>query len=163
MELYVVRHAVAAERPADGSDSPSRPLTVDGAARMQVAARGMQRLGVSPELLFSSPYARATQTAELIAGELKVAVRRSDLLAPGCDLPALAELLQPHRRAKRVMLVGHEPDFSHLIGVLCGGGKLELKKGAISRVDITAFAAASGTLIWLLPPRLLREIGAERD
>jgi phosphohistidine phosphatase len=53
--------------------------------------------------------------------------------------------------------VGHEPDFSQLIGALTGGSRVLMKKGGLGRVDTELLEAGAGTLAWLLPPRALRE------
>ena len=60
----------------------------------------------------------------------------ADELAPGCDMAQLFALLGEHRGAERVMVVGHEPDFSELIGALTGGSQVLMKKGGLGRVDI---------------------------
>ena len=63
MELYFLRHGIAAdEGPADSGDA-GRPLTEQGIKKMKEAARGLRRLGVRPEVLLSSPLVRARQTA----------------------------------------------------------------------------------------------------
>lgn len=160
MKLYFVRHAIAEQRPPNGDDNPARPLTVEGAERMRQAARGLKRIIDPPDVLLTSPFARAAQTAKILASEFATGAVVNELLAPGFDLAALAALVQPQRKLQRLMLVGHEPDFSALISTLCGGGSLEMKKGAVCRVDVETFAAGRGTLVWLLPPRVLRELGA---
>jgi len=71
----------------------------------------------------------------------------------------LAELLGEYRSAERVMIVGHEPDFSSLIGDLTGGSRVQLKKGGLARVDLESVDTGAGTLIWLLPPVVLRKAG----
>ncbi|HRC76402.1 MAG TPA: phosphohistidine phosphatase SixA, partial [Kouleothrix sp.] len=80
----------------------------------------------------------------------------SDALAPGCDLPRLLALLGEHRAAERVMLVGHEPDLSGLVATL-SGGRVLMRKGGLARVDAEVLEAGAGTLVWLLPPRAMRE------
>jgi phosphohistidine phosphatase len=82
----------------------------------------------------------------------------ADALAPGCDLGRLRGLLAPQRGAERVLVVGHEPDFSELIGSLTGGRVL-LKKGGLARIDLEGLEPGAATLMWLLQPRVLREIG----
>ena len=158
MELYFVRHGVSAERPPDGSDDSERPLTEAGIERMRASAKALRRLDVVPDMLFTSPYARARQTAEIIASELRRELWVVDPLAPGCNLLALRTLLAPYPNAQRMMVVGHEPDWSNLIGTLTGG-QVEMKKGAVCRVDLAVILPGAGTLVWLLPPRALREIG----
>ena len=82
----------------------------------------------------------------------------TEKLAPGCDLVQLFALLGEYRGTERVMLVGHEPDFSSLIGALTGGSQVLMKKGGLGRVDIERLEHGAGTLTWLLPPRVLREV-----
>lgn len=156
MELYFLRHAIAADTAPDGTDT-SRALTKEGSAKMKAAARGLRKLGLKVDVLLSSPLTRAHQTAQIVAHELGIDLQLSDALAPGCDLPRLTELLGEHRVAERVMLVGHEPDFSTLAGALTGGSRLLLKKGGLVRVDAEVIEAGAGTLVWLLPPRAMRE------
>jgi phosphohistidine phosphatase len=159
MELYLLRHGIAADG-GSGGDA-SRPLTEDGIAKIKQAARGLRRLEVGLDALLSSPLVRARQTAEIIAHALGLDMRLADALAPGCDIARLRDLLGEHRSAERVMIVGHEPDFSELIGTLTGGSQVRLKKGGLGRVDLEALDAGAGTLVWLLPPRALREIGRD--
>lgn len=158
MELYFLRHAIAANVGPDGTDA-SRPLTDDGIAKMRTAAHGIRTLGVELDLLFSSPLVRARQTAEIAGRELKRDVQLADALAPGCDAAQLLTLLNQHADARRVMLVGHEPDFSAMVGALTGGSRVVMKKGALARVDLDRLEAGAGALLWLLQPAALRELG----
>lgn len=161
MELYFVRHGIAAERPPSNEDDSQRALTDEGTYKMAQVARGLRKLAVTPNLLLSSPFRRAAQTAELLATELGHSVRIAEPLAPGCNLDGLARVLAPYQTVKRIMLVGHEPDLSEIIAELTGGNKVEMRKGAVCRVDCGVVVAGVGTLIWLLPPKVLRQIGAK--
>lgn len=156
MELYFLRHGLAADANPDGHDA-ARPLTKEGVAKIKAAARAMRKLGVQPDALITSPLVRAHETARLVARELNVECQLSEALAPGCELAQLAELLAEHRAAEQVLLVGHEPDFSQMIGELTGG-RVQMKKGALARVDLPAIEPGAGALAWLLPPRVLREM-----
>ena len=63
-------------------------LTAEGVAKTKQVARGVTELGATADLLLSSPYVRAMQTAEIFAGALgyaKAKIRRTDLLLPGAD------------------------------------------------------------------------------
>ncbi|HEX9371532.1 MAG TPA: phosphohistidine phosphatase SixA [Roseiflexaceae bacterium] len=156
MELYFLRHGVAANLGPEGSGDAGRPLTKDGIAKMKAEAGGMRRLGLRIDTLLSSPLVRARETAEIVARELGIELQLADALAPGCDLARLFDLLAEHRAAERVMAVGHEPDFSTMIAALAGGGRVQLKKGGLGRVDLDVLEEGAGTLLWLLPPRALR-------
>jgi phosphohistidine phosphatase len=157
MELYFLRHGIAADVGPAGTGDAGRPLTNEGIAKMQAQARGMRRLGLRLDALLSSPLVRARETAAIVARELGLELQLAGELAPGCDMTLLFALLGEHRAAERVMLVGHEPDFSSLIGALTGGSQILMKKGGLGRVDIEQLEPGSGTLVWLLPPRVLRK------
>lgn len=156
MELYFLRHGIAADVGPDGLGDAGRPLTKEGIAKMRAGARGLRRLGLQLDALLSSPLVRAHETATIVARELGLELQLADELAPGCDIAQLFALLGEHRAAERVMLVGHEPDFSILIGALTGGSRVLMKKGGLGRVDIDLLEEGAGTLAWLLPPRALR-------
>jgi phosphohistidine phosphatase len=157
MELYFLRHGIAADAAPAGTGDAGRALTKDGIAKMQASARGMRRLGLRLDALLSSPLVRARETAAIVARELGPELQLADELAPGCDIAQLFALLGEHRAAERVMLVGHEPDFSSMIGALTGGSQVLMKKGGLARVDIERLEQGAGTLKWLLTPRILRE------
>lgn len=157
MKLYLLRHGIAADHGPDGTDA-SRPLTSEGIDKLRRTARGMERLGMTLDLVLASPLARTQQTAEIIAREFKLHVQSADELAPGCDADRLIELVR-QCAAERIMIVGHEPDFSSMIGALTGGSRVEMKKGALARVDLYDLTLGTGTLIWLLQPHVLHTIG----
>jgi phosphohistidine phosphatase SixA len=52
-------------------------------------------------------------------------------------------------------LVGHEPTFSLTIAELIGGGRVQMKKGALARVDVNR--NLQGELVWLLQPKILAQ------
>src|SRR5579863_3087078 len=66
MDLYILRHAIAEERNPSGRDSERR-LTEEGREKMRNAAKGMKALELEFDLILSSPYARAKETAEIVA------------------------------------------------------------------------------------------------
>ena len=71
LELYLIRHGIAAERGKDWPDDSKRPLTPEGIARLRKAARGLNALGVGFDQIVTSPLVRTRQTAEVFAEELK--------------------------------------------------------------------------------------------
>ena len=159
MELYFLRHGIAADVGPESSGDAGRPLTAEGIEKMKEEARGLRRLGVRPDVVLSSPLVRARQTAEIVRHALGLDSRLVDALAPGCDIARLRDLLGEYRSAERIMVVGHEPDFSQLVGTLTGGSHILLKKGGLARVDLETVAKGAGTLVWLLPPLALRKAG----
>jgi len=158
MNLYFLRHGIAADRPPDGSDSLERPLTDEGIARMRLAARGMHRLGIDVDTLLTSPLLRARQTASIVAERFDLTPEVTELLAPGASWRRLLGELE-ERGTRRAMLVGHEPDLSLTISALTGGGMLQLKKGGLALVELPINSEADGVLLWLMTPKMLRILG----
>ena len=70
--IYIVRHAIAAERGEKYPDDAKRPLTHDGIARMRQAVRGFSTLEPGIDLVLTSPYVRARQTAEPVVKVLRL-------------------------------------------------------------------------------------------
>ena len=161
--MYLVRHGVADERGPRWPDDAKRPLTAHGVARFKKAVEGLVSLDVHIDEVFTSPLARARQTAELLAGGLRGTppVRVLAALEPGHGPPAVVQQLAHEVRGHCVALVGHEPDLGELASHLLGTKKpLAFKKGGVLRIDVHALPSArDGTLVWMLPPKILRRLG----
>ena len=166
MHLYLVRHAIAENR--DGTrwpDDSARPLSGEGAERFTLAARGLERLVPTVDLVLSSPYARAWQTAVILHEVAKwPAAEQCPPLAAarpaGAPLDPLAELT-----AGSVALVGHEPNLSSLASLLLTGDagtvRLELKKGGVIAFGFHgAPAPGQAILRWAASPKILRGLAA---
>ena len=161
-ELYLIRHAIAEDRGEAWPDDSKRPLTADGAARMKKTARGLARLEVAIDLLLTSPYVRARQTAEIVAAALEPhpTIVSVDSLAPGGAYAAVTADLQKHGRKPRLGLVGHEPGMGELAARLIGSRHpVPFKKGAVCRIDVEEMPPTGpGDLRWMATPRILRAI-----
>jgi phosphohistidine phosphatase len=164
MELYLVRHAVALEREEyKGKDDAERPLTTDGRNKMRRAARGMRRLGLSFDLILSSPFARARDTADIVAHEFtnRRHLKLCEHLRPGGRQKELIKTLQK-LRVHSVVLVGHEPDLSKLLARLAGvksSQTLKLRKGAVCLLSIDEIRNGPCAQIeWILHSKHLERI-----
>ncbi len=162
LELYLVRHGVAAERGADYPDDSKRPLTSDGISRMRKEAKALAALGVDFDLIVSSPLVRTKQTADILAQAVpsQPSVTTSDALAPAGTPTAVFQELSKHMRKARIALVGHEPNIGELAARLIGSRTpIEFKKGAICRIDFEVFPPKGhGHLRWFVTPRMLRKL-----
>jgi phosphohistidine phosphatase len=163
LELYLIRHGVAAERGEDYPDDSKRPLTGTGIARLRAEAKGLERLGVTFDQIIASPLARAKQTADILAeaGKSKAPVALIDALAPAGTPSAVIQELAKYAKKTRVALVGHEPNLGELAAKLIGArAPIAFKKGAICRIDFEQLPPKGvGQLRWFLPPRVLRKLG----
>lgn len=156
MILYFVRHGRAEDR-ADWppANDHLRPLTEDGIQDMKKAAAALRKLGVRPAAILTSPLVRARQTAEIVAEALGMPFEETAALEPGFGVGQLIDLLDAHPGTESLLLVGHEPDFGIVVQMLCGGGRVEVKKGSLIRVDLFATQPPAGTLVWNIPPKAL--------
>jgi phosphohistidine phosphatase len=163
LELYLIRHGVAADRGDEYPDDSKRPLTGDGIAALRKEAKALDALGVGFDHIITSPLLRTKQTAEAFAEHLKSrpSVSNSDALAPAGSSAGVLQELAKHMRKERIALVGHEPNIGELAARLIGSRTpLEFKKGAICRIDFEVFPPKGvGQLRWFLTPKMLRKIG----
>lgn len=160
MKLYFLRHGIA-EDPIPGRITDrERALTADGIEQMRRVARGMRAMGLNIDAVWTSPLVRAWQTAEIAAAGLGLEkeLREKTQLACGCTFFTLQELLNADGVPDRLLLVGHEPDFSENIGTLIGGGKVRMKKASLAKVDVRGLCRGGGELRWLLEAEQLAEI-----
>ena len=161
MDLYILRHGIAADKddPRYPKDD-DRPLTEEGQKKTLKIARRMKGLGLTFDLILSSPLARARQTAEITASVLgcKSKLKFSANLAPAGSKKAL---LHEIARRRRILLVGHEPYLSELTSTLLAGTDglgIDLKKGGLCRMTVAHLRyGRCATLEWLASPKLLIE------
>lgn len=156
MRIYFLRHGRAVARAGWRDDDDARPLTEEGEAAMRREAAALAAMGLAPEVIVTSPLARARRTADLVAEALQAADRvvEDARLAHGFDASSLADIVAERAPKRALMVVGHEPDFSATIAELIGGGRVVCKKGGLARVDVEVVDGRlrSGALVWLLAP-----------
>jgi phosphohistidine phosphatase len=162
--LYLVRHAIAEERGPAWPDDSQRPLTAEGAKRWRREATGLVAIDARPDLILTSPFTRARQTADLLAAAFakKPKVMELAALKPGVKArDVLRALQQPEGRIDSLALVGHEPDLGELAALLVGFKTApEFKKGGVARIDVAILPppAGSGQLHSWLTPKILRAL-----
>ncbi len=165
MNLYLVRHAIAEESAASGRDADRR-LTREGREKMKRGAEGLKALGLRFDLILTSPYPRASETAEIVAAALGgTEIRVLPELAAGADIATLLAALRPYRQVAELALVGHQPDLGLLGSQVMTGAPslcpLAFKKGAVACLEIqTPERSLRGDLVWLLTPKQLRALAA---
>jgi phosphohistidine phosphatase len=162
LELYLIRHGVAAERGEEFPDDSKRPLTSDGIARLRKEAKALDELGVQFDQLLTSPLVRARQTADVFAETMKSKppIAIIDALTPAGSPAAVIQDLGKYMRKASIALVGHEPNMGELAAYLIGAKvPLPFKKGAICRIDFSVFPPkGKGALCWFVTPRMLRKL-----
>lgn len=164
MKLLIVRHAIAMEREdfaPSGEPDSERPLTDRGRERMVRNAEGLARLGLSPEVVATSPYVRAVETTRIVSDALGVQrIETLDALTPEKHPSELVRWLEVNRKADTVAIVGHEPHLSLTVTWLISGvedSRVVLKKGGAALLEIRGKpGAGSAVLHWHMTPKQLR-------
>ncbi|HSL45369.1 MAG TPA: phosphohistidine phosphatase SixA [Anaerolineales bacterium] len=166
MNLYVIRHAIAVEEGTPGYESDSeRPLTDKGRKKMRQIAKGLRNLGVEFDLILTSPYIRAQETAKILGDvfKKKKKILCSDNLIPLANPELLVGEINEKHAVDGIAVVGHEPYLSSLVSLLTAeNGKVEitLKKGGVCYLtaDDLHHRDHRATLEWLLTPGILVEL-----
>jgi len=159
MKLYLVRHAIA-EDVRESEDDSLRPLTEKGREKMRRIAQALNELGVQPDLIVSSPYVRASQTASILAKELKYKeeLAYSDFLMPMAEPDDMIGEINEKFSVEELMLVGHEPNLSSLASVLLAGTpnlSINFKKGGVCCLSVDDLHYDRiATLEWLVTPKI---------
>jgi phosphohistidine phosphatase len=152
-QLWLLRHAEAVPH-GDGPDE-ARPLTDRGREQARAAGRALAALSLNFHAVFTSPRVRALDTARLACEALGVEPLEHAPLGGGFDADEALALLRAAGAEQRVLLVGHEPDFSRIVYALTGGS-VDFKKGGVAGVRVDG---TRSELIALLRPRELALIG----
>jgi phosphohistidine phosphatase len=166
VRLLIVRHGPAGdpeEWEREGRDDRLRPLTPKGKKEVRKAAAGLIQLVPALDLLATSPWTRAAQTAEIVNKEFGCDIAEVEQLTSDHRPEDLMPWLQEQQRHESVGLVGHEPHLGLLVGYLLTGKSasfVDLKKGGACLLDLDdPSRPGSGVLQWLLTDRELRRLG----
>ena len=164
MKLLLLRHAAAMPSGTPGVVDDERPLTVSGKAAFRVAARGLALITRRPDVLLTSPLARARSTADIVTRAFK---RIAPTLEPALadeSVQGLVVALATYPPGVTIALVGHEPLLSALLARALGAAeaqRLAFQKGGAALVDLPDGPAGLGRLVWFLSPRVLRSLGVD--
>lgn len=154
--LYLLRHAHAGDPERWAGDDAERPLSEKGRRQAERVGRMLAGADDAPDLVITSPLVRARQTAEIVAGELGVDVAVDRRLTGPLYTEEIEDILAGAGTSERPCLVGHDPDFSSVLGELVGVAAIPMRKGALARIDFDGrVRSGRGTLRCLVPPELL--------
>jgi phosphohistidine phosphatase len=172
VDLYLVRHAAAFRKDPDRwPDDSRRPLTPEGEEHFRLATRGLARIVPRADVILSSPYQRAWQTAEILseldswpAPEPSPVLRATSRRASPAEKATLA--LEDCADAQSVAVVGHKPRLQELAAYLLTGEsdgmKMKISKGSVTCIRFDgAPAPGTGKLRWLLTPEALRFLAGQ--
>lgn len=163
MIVYFLRHASAGKSLSDPHADDQRPLDKEGLEQCRYIGRVLAAIETQVDLVLSSPLKRASQTASSVANEIGYdgKIQFDPALRPDAGYDAFRQLLQRHRKADAVMVVGHNPSLSEFLSLAISrrgaGEAVDLKKGAVARVEVDS---KSAVLHWLVTPKIARALYA---
>jgi phosphohistidine phosphatase len=156
MQVYLLRHGIAGDARSGQPDS-ERALTEEGKEKLR---RVLQQAGAQPDLILSSPYRRAVETAEIAAEVLgyRGKIVRTPALVPEAPPHGVWEEIRQHAESQAILLASHEPLMSstaaHLLG--CPALMVDMKKAALVRIDFDRTPREPrGILRWMLTPAVV--------
>ena len=154
--LYLLRHAHAGDPERWSGDDAVRPLSEKGRRQSERVGRLLAGADEAPDLIVTSPLVRAAETAEIVGTALGVPVVVDRRLVGPLSADAVGDILLAAGPAARPCIVGHDPDFSSLLGELLGVSVVPMRKAAVARVDFEGqVRSGQGVLRFLVPPELL--------
>lgn len=144
LRFHLVRHGEA--EPKDPRGDAARALTPAGRDRFAAHAAALAgRLAL--RRIATSPFARARETAVLLARATGAPIEEEPALAAGASTGK--ELLALGRRlGAGVALVGHNPEIGEAVA-LAAGRQAEVRPGTVAAID---WDGASFRLAWLEAP-----------
>lgn len=157
MVVVFIRHGIAEKAKNPDADAV-RELTPEGRRKMARIAKGLSHMlpDVEDAYLWSSPLARARQTAEILAKRLETLLPlkiQPFLAEPDWEGPAAALRTLPGTAV--VLMVGHEPFLGDWCKSICGA-RLLFRRGGAAAVELPDGPDAPGTLLWFAQPRMLQ-------
>lgn len=165
MNLFFLRHAKASPRGPKFRPDSKRPLTPEGEEKMRAVARGIKKMGLTFDLILTSPYARALRTAEILAEvyRSKKTFVTNNLTPEANPKDLIREIDENFSALENICLVGHEPHMSALISLLLTGASdtvIELKKAGLCHLTVNHLLHGKcAALNWLLKPSQLEAMG----
>lgn len=157
MELLLLRHA---EAEPDNISDRARRLTEKGIRQGGVMGRFCLENDLLPEVILTSPYVRSRETARLFAQSAGLGNPiESAWLGCGMTPETCCEQIAEYRQLHRILLVGHEPDFSSLVSHLIGTSiesALRIRKASLTCIHLHTFHRGGGEILFSIPFRLVK-------
>jgi phosphohistidine phosphatase len=163
MVIYFLRHANAGQKHfSDPGKDEKRPIDKIGEQQSHDVGRAMASIGVTANVIVSSPLTRAMQTAEIVSQELgheeKLVI--DEALRPEATFEQFKALLNRHKDKAAILVVGHDPSMTEFVNQVLSGGRplaaIEMKKGGVAKVELELRRPA--VLKWCMPPKVVQKI-----
>lgn len=161
MEIYFIRHGIAAQR-GTYADDEKRPLINKGIDRTTNVAKYLSARGVKFDLILTSSLTRAYQTAEILKKVgLSERIQTFSPLKPDGNIEEWLEWLQAvkgNTDYSSLAMVGHQPDLGNWIEILIWGmakRQITVKKAGVIGLSLPIIGTpiSRSTLFFLSSPK----------
>ncbi|MBN2145287.1 MAG: histidine phosphatase family protein [Candidatus Aureabacteria bacterium] len=153
MDLTFLRHGAATSQAITDEE---RALTEAGKNQVKRLALCLKESGETYDRIFSSPLRRAIETAQIFGEMFGKPIASDSRLACGCRLEMIRELAEECEWQKRLLFVGHSPDFELISAQLLGiPNTIDFKKGAALKLSTTLISPGTGSLFFFIHPELI--------
>ena len=156
MEIYIIRHAVAADLDSEIVEESFRYLTIHGRNHCRIVAQRLKDMKINFDAMVSSPLLRAVQTAEVIASVLKYddEIKTAIELIGGSTFTRFQQLVKRYAHHKRIAIIGHAPDVNtYSLGLIRANPikdlQLNFKNSSVCKINFDA-ATENGKFEWFL-------------
>jgi len=168
MIIIFVRHATAMDKKKfakSGNPDSERPLTAKGLKDINRIGKILKKHIIEKvDVIYSSPYKRAMQTAEVLSGIYKKDIKKAEFLsADETDYNQMLSLLLKQPNKSVIIMVGHNPSLGNLIGKLVVNRPVPVvsldKSGvAVVRLEKGGSRIKSAELVWILRADVLKKM-----
>ena len=162
MEIYLMQHGPALPKDQD----PDEGLSPEGKERIHASGQSLKKMGVTFDVILSSPKKRSKETAGIVADavgfpreQIVETTKVKAMTPPDETVQALAGLSDP----QRVLIAGHLPSVAEVASFLLTEGKkatIQFEMGGCCCIEAEDLSAHSGRLLWYLRPEQLRLISS---
>jgi len=151
MIVVFIRHGKAEPKTEEKPDK-ERELTEEGRKDIETLA---SILPIMPKKVYTSPYKRAMQTAEIIANTWKIPIEIREELSPeNMSIESIRKL----ELSDGEILVGHAPSIEDVVSKLIGSGKIDMSSGSAACIEVEEIKEGGGTLLFLISRDVIRKI-----
>ena len=163
MVIYFLRHANAGQKHFSSPENDEkRPIDKLGEQQSHDVGRALAAIGVTVNVIISSPLTRAMQTAGIVSQELghEEKIVTDNALRPEATFEQFKGLLNRFQDKLAIMVVGHDPSMSEFVNLVLSGGRpmaaVEMKKCGVAKVEKELRRPA--VLRWSMPPKVVQKI-----
>lgn len=156
MDIYIVRHGIAADLDSEIVEESFRYLTIHGRNHCRIVAQRLKDMKVNFDAVFSSPLVRAVQTAEVFSSVLKYdnEIKTAIELIGGSSFSRFLQFIKRHSHNNSIAIFGHAPDVNSFTFNLIKDNpikdlQLNFKNSSVCKINFDP-ASETGKFEWFL-------------